>query len=48
MTEALEISPSPVNKLSPFSRFALSHTQKDLIAGSLAGFIIVLTGHPLE
>lgn len=48
MTEALEISPSQPTRLSPFSRFTLSHTQKDLIAGSLAGFIIVLTGHPLD
>jgi len=48
MTEALEISPVPTTQLTHLPHLTFSQTQKDLIAGSLAGFIIVITGHPLD
>ncbi len=49
MTELTCLNPpQPTPFLKRFPSFTLSHAQKDLIAGSLAGFCIVLTGHPLE
>jgi len=35
-------------RLHNFPYLSLSQTQKDLIAGSIAGLTIVLTGHPLD
>jgi len=52
MTELTCLTPPPQSsplKLFPFfSLPQLSHAQRDIIAGSLAGFCIVLTGHPLD
>jgi len=52
MTELTCLTPpsqsSPLKLFPSFSLPQLSHAQRDIIAGSLAGFCIVLTGHPLD
>jgi len=44
MTDSLETSPL----LTLLNEPSTNQLQKDLLAGSLAGVIIVLSGHPLE
>jgi len=46
--ELSTVATTQATHIKRLTSLTLNQTQRDLFAGSLAGLMIVLTGHPLE